>query len=471
LAALSLIALLAAPAFSADWDKLLGNDPSIEFGVRLGGPEPFERDTARIFAPASNAKLFTGIAALETLGPDFRFETRIEWTDVAPGAVTDLRVFGSGDPSWGVPELGEGLRSRLDAFAARIRADGVREIRGPIRFVAADERWDALPIPPGWDEEDRTSCYGVMAQAFELQLGCATFVVTSPTRGHWKEPGVPTSVTLAIGAGTETALTIGRARPGDLAPATAFVIRGTWKAGAGPVEVQLPVNDSKAWAAALFARALAAAGIRLVPADARALTPIAAHSRTFFSPPLSKLLVPFMKESINVIGEALYLTLGARADGAAALDDAGRDALARFTGVLGPPGAAVSLVDGSGISRKDTVSVDALYALLERERARPEFPLLWSALPIAGVDGTLADRMNGTPAQGVLRAKTGTLTGVYNLSGYVPRRARGAIVEYVPFVILAESASADLVDSRAAEDRVGAALAALIRAEGVTAGF
>ena len=98
----------------------------------------------------------------------------------------------------------------------------------------------------------------------------------------------------------------------------------------------------------------------------------------------------------------------------------------------------IHLIDGAGLSRENFVSPRAYMTLLGELTKEPTFPALWNSLPIAGQDGTLKERMLGTPAVGVVRAKTGTLKGSYQLAGYIPKmNADGsAIVSYIPFVIL-----------------------------------
>jgi PBP4 family serine-type D-alanyl-D-alanine carboxypeptidase len=143
----------------------------------------------------------------------------------------------------------------------------------------------------------------------------------------------------------------------------------------------------------------------------------------------------------------------------------GAESLQAYVNALLPVEDArnVELVDGSGMSHSNPVSPQAMYALLEALSRSPDFGVLWRALPIAGVDGTLAKRMRGTAAEGVLRAKTGTLSGSYNLAGYVPRfNAAGAITGYVPFVVLTRTTGDLRYNALAAHNRVGARLAALV---------
>jgi D-alanyl-D-alanine carboxypeptidase/D-alanyl-D-alanine-endopeptidase (penicillin-binding protein 4) len=237
------------------------------------------------------------------------------------------------------------------------------------------------------------------------------------------------------------------------------------------------VHRSAEWGARLLTHALRDRGVRFSRTRVRSHDPYL-HSITQNSPPLKDILKPFLKASINLIGEDLFKLLGQiygdpKADLLSAGKSVMRDYLkdlgsvaARASGVAAEPGFFVddvSLSDGSGVSRLNSVTTDAVMALLLDLRARPDFPYVWDGLPIAGVDGTLRRRMKGTAAEGVLRAKTGTLSGVYNLSGFVPRlNDAGTIAEFVPFVVLTKTNSAHRADARGAQDKIGAALAALV---------
>jgi D-alanyl-D-alanine carboxypeptidase/D-alanyl-D-alanine-endopeptidase (penicillin-binding protein 4) len=104
--------------------------------------------------------------------------------------------------------------------------------------------------------------------------------------------------------------------------------------------------------------------------------------------------------------------------------------------------------------------------LLHFLRNRSYFPQVWEALAIAGVDGTLRERMKGTAAEGVLRAKTGTLNGTYNLAGYVPKKENdGTISDYIPFVIMTQTTSDQKAAAKAVADRVGTTLTEIVSAQ------
>ncbi len=468
----------SAPTAASRWDDILsGSGSKITFGISLRGPSPYTRNNDAPFIPASNSKLFTAGAVLADFGAAAVFKTELRWQDAVDGdtsQITALTITGSGDPTWGLSIFGEKLTSRADAFADALFSAGVRKVHGTIAVVADDLRWNTLTYPKGWAEWARTECGTAQAQAFNLNLNCATYVVTDAQNGHWSQPGVPIAVKLAVKAGKRTQLDV-EALDDAGKVSTSFLITGTLKPGARPQTFKLPVHNTAGWLQNLIVAALHRKGI---VTSSKVVTPGAVHVRIFTSPAFAEIFKPFLKHSINMIGEAFFKALGSKF-GPANLDlvEAAQDVLRNFVGDLGSTAAQslgiearpgfyaneAKIFDGSGISRESEVTTSTLMALLLDLRARTDFSIVWNALPIAGVDGTLQGRMKGTAAAGVLRGKTGTLNGVYNLSGYVPRLAAdGNVAEYVPFVMLTRTTVDEADAAHAAEDRLGAELARLI---------
>lgn len=464
-----------------DWDSVIdqAGGEKVEFGVNLHGPSPYTRNHDLAFIPASNTKIFTTAAALDLLGPDYRYETRLTWRRVAPDSpaqITELTLHASGDPSWGMKEFGEDVWTRIRRFAADLKAQGVREIRGPIRVVSEDPRWEKWQFPPGWQDEDFWECYGALPRPVNLQVNCAIFVVSGRTSGAWQEAGVPTPVKVSLKKGSKTQLSVRVVGAPDN-PRASFVIEGTWAAGTPPQKIVFPIHDTGHWFLNLFTQALKTEGIRRVAKVKRGQDRMLQELR-YLSPTLGEILVPFMKSSINVVGEAIFLTLGQKFGAPDAdLLSGGQSVMRAFVSQIGTLAAERAGVpaepgyfaeeavfwDGSGVSRENRVSTNTVMALLLDLRASPLFGHFWESLPIAGVDGTLASRMKGTAAEGVLRAKTGTLTGVYNLSGFVPRwGTEGQVLEFVPFVMLSRTSAENRVAARAAQDRVGAKLVEVV---------
>lgn len=466
-----------------DWDQLLdqAGGKNVLFGVQILASTPYERNAAIQFAPASNTKLFTFAAAAHSLGLNTVFETRLEWKrldSTKPQRVSEVVLYGSGDPTFGSSRFGETTTTRFDKIAKSLKALGVTEIVGDISLKAFDSRWDTVVYPAGWQPEDLTACYAALPQAFNLNENCATYTVKSATTGGWNDANIPVPVKLQLTAGSTTSLsvTVTSAAPNA---STSFLIKGTFKKNGAAASVVLPVHDAKGWAKNLFAKSLAAQGIKIT-----ALTPEVANGPIeqiqIFSPKLSEIMKPFMKSSVNLIGDMLHRKMGELKNTSEPdLFLAGKDALDDYVYELGAATATaagvnpvygyfsneVSLSDGSGISRANTVTVRSMMALLRDFLVNPDFASLWDSLPIAAVDGTLAGRMGGTAAAGVLRAKTGTLSGVYNMSGYVPRYSdpkKKIIAEYIPFVTLSKTTSANKAVARSAQDRVGAALSAWV---------
>lgn len=137
---------------------------------------------------------------------------------------------------------------------------------------------------------------------------------------------------------------------------------------------------------------------------------------------LTDVLIPMMKKSDNLFAETVFYQIG-QADGQPSTADNARQKMNTLILSLGYFPDDYLIADGSGLSLYNHLSPELEVALLKYAFGKPEvFEVLYHSLPIAGLDGTLAKRMRGTPAQNVLRAKTGTLTSVSSLAGYAPTK-------------------------------------------------
>lgn len=432
---------------ATNWGALLdqGSGKNINFGVAIGGVEPFARNETETYRPASTAKIVTAALALLHLGANYRFSTRVEWS-AAGSAAGKLRIIGSGDPTFGMDEFHDNLRTRPDAFAEMLWERGIRSV-AEVEVVSGNPGWDNITYPQGWLSNDYTSCYGALPQAFTININCARLSISSRNAARWLEEGVPVPVELRISAGKKNNIYVCN----DLnlkSPIKKYEICGTW--ASGTTTLVLPVHDGNAWMHNLVHAALVRKGIsvgRAAPAGK-----LTESSADFFSPPVREIIKPFLKNSIGVVGEALF-----RAVGALYGEDIYEQALVQEQRLLAHYGVSdITLWDGSGLSRENSMSPRSLLLLLEQLPRESFFMDLHKALAIAGVDGTLRNRMKGTAAQGVLRGKTGTLNGVYNLAGYVPWQGG-----YAPFVIFTRTTTAYAATARSAENRVGARLAAV----------
>jgi PBP4 family serine-type D-alanyl-D-alanine carboxypeptidase len=169
------------------------------------------------------------------------------------------------------------------------------------------------------------------------------------------------------------------------------------------------------------------------------------------SPPLSEIVKPLLKISQNLYAETLARTLGLVLSKRGSFES-GRMNVQEALRRMGIEPGTYSYVDGSGLSRLNLLSADLLVRLFRFVYHQPYFPAFYDALPIAGVDGTIAQRMKGTRAENNARAKTGTLLQVRSLSGYV-HTADGEMLAFSMIAnnFLVSSAAAEYVQDRAVE--------------------
>jgi D-alanyl-D-alanine carboxypeptidase/D-alanyl-D-alanine-endopeptidase (penicillin-binding protein 4) len=410
------------PAFArAHWGVLVRSEDR--------GEVLYRRNAERMFVPGSNLKVVTAAAALEVLGPEFRYRTTVAATGPVRDGVLrgDLVVVGGGDPTLSARFFGTPT-AVFEAWADSLQRLGVRRIEG--RVVGNDDVFDDVPLGRGWAWNGLDADYAAEISGLELNEGAAAVRVEpgarpgEPARASYFPalPGLPLANRAVTGApGQPAQLFFAKAPAG-----TGAVVWGTIPAGGGAQNETVAIRDNTLALATVLREVLRGRGIEvsggatdldlLSGADSAAV----AAARPLFvhvSAPLREVMPGFLKPSQNQIAEILLKTLGRvrRGEGSAAAGIAVVDSL---VGAWGLDRGALAQADGSGLSRSDLVAPELLAGVLERMERGPNATLWRASLPVMGVDGTLATRQRGGPLEGRVVAKTGTLFAVRALSGY-----------------------------------------------------
>jgi serine-type D-Ala-D-Ala carboxypeptidase/endopeptidase (penicillin-binding protein 4) len=407
-----------------DLSALFGSDAvsRAEWGVSFQslqhGQPLYTLNPSKLLIPASSQKLLSAAVAAEKLGWDYRYTTRILSTAAvgSDGIVDgDLLIVGSGDPTIN-PRHPDRWRAP-DDWAAALRAKGIRIVSG--RLIGDDNAFAEPGWGFGWSWDDLFYGYGAEPTALQynenkievmvgpgMEPGSRAIISTSPY-GHGLV--IDHDVTTAP-AGERTSVEIGR-RPG-----TPFLtVRGRIAADAAPVTIDASADNPTRFFVTAFREALARNGIYVAGGvlDVDELrTPIAHDGLLELlvdrSPPLSEIIDVALKWSRNIYAETLLLSVAPPPDPASA--PRALDVLRETLRSWGVPPETYVARDGSGLSRYDYVSADAIVALLKSLAAQPRHAAPFeSSLPVSGLSGTLANRMKGTPAEGRVHAKTGTM--------------------------------------------------------------
>lgn len=427
----------------------------------------------RRFVPASTAKLFTTAAALHYLGPEFRFFTVLFSSGpVRDGTLSgDLVLYGTGDPTFGLDT------TDLAPFADSVVRAGIRRVRGDV--VGDASFLGAELIGPGWTPDNLDQAFAAPPSA----LGAAENRII---------------ITVRPGARTGAAADVTMNPPNDYCTVTSVVVTGrprsrtriqTRRESSGRVielsgiiapnreewATDVVVREPAVFAAGLLRNLLAARGVAVTgttrsvsddsPARARLLLALARGQRgaplrgalaVHDSRRLGDLVVMMNHRSHNLSAELVFRSIG-RSVGGAGTFAGGAQAVAQFLrDQVGVPPSSVAVTDGSGLSLLDEATPRSLVQLLAYERRAPEGEFFWRSLPVAGAG--LAGRMNDTPAEGRLRAKTGTMKNASALAGYVS----AADGEELAFSIVVNDAWR-IERARRVQDRFGIKLAEFSR--------
>lgn len=322
----------------------------------------FQRNHERSMIPASNTKLFTTAAALSILGGDFKLSTKIM---ALKSDLTDSTLNGN----IYIKGYGNSLftTSDMDSLVGVIKKMGIKKITGKV--VGDDSYFDEIYSRKDWIYDENAN----------VRLPAISGLVVDRNR----------RITY-------------RRRRGRL--------RGYY----------YNIKNPPLYAAELLRKKLIGQGIHIGGAAVKGVTPDSAESLAESDIILRHLIKEINKHSDNFLAECLFKTLGAETSGKEGNSFYSTQAVLGFIEDNGIYSEGTSVVDGSGISRFDQITVGAIVGTLEKMYFNlKNYKDYYNSLSIAGVDGTLAGRMHRTKAANNFHGKTGTLNGVTSLSGYL----------------------------------------------------
>ncbi len=439
------------------------------------------------FEPASNAKIFTTALALSALGTNYRFRTTLEsgaGLDPQGRLAGDLRLVGRGDPDISNRKIPYAGRFDRDGPVDKVLAEladaavrqGLREVDGDI--VADDSYFPYDPYPAGWSVGDLFFTFGAPVNALAFNDNEVSIEVQPGLR-----VGDPASITTEPAAARGAVAQEITTGPPDAQPEVAVVrqpgpnfllLRGTAPLGYTHIKIDLALTAPAETAALALKQLLEERGVRVqggtrvqhapppettaegepilrqaAPATQRDPVVLAEH----LSAPLLESVRVTNKVSQNLHAELFLRAVGREKLGAGSTA-AGLKVERGFLQAAGVAEKDVLLTDGSGLSRGDLVTPRAVVTRLRYAWRQPWWRDFVSTLPVAGVDGTLEDRMKKTAASGMIEAKTGSIEHVHSLSGYATT-LRG---ERLAFAIFCNNDSQRGPNGSAALDAVATAI-------------
>src|ERR1700683_3402763 len=490
--------------FRARLDAALGQSQAQKtfWGISIvdgdNGETLYELNADKFVTPASNAKIFTTALALSMLGPDFRFHTTLQTTGLlGPDGrlIGDLVLVGNGDPDLSnrkFPYAGKVKRegpveAPLAELVEAAAAKGLKEVDGDI--IADDSYFPYDPYPAGWSVGDLFFTFGAPVSALAFNDNSFSIEVSPASReGEAATLQVePTAANGSFAYEVNTGPSNGKPdfsvvrQPGQ----NFILLRGSIPAVHAPIKLDFAMSDPGEVAALALKQTLESRGIKVtggvrvrhsepprpfdsksVPAGGTPNTGQVPDTLNADRPPATSKLIladhisPTLLESLSVTNKVsqnlhakLFLRTVAREKAGIGSSEAGIWVEQNFLKTIGIADGDVVLSDGSGLSRDDLVTPRAVVQLLRYISQQPWGADYIATLPIAGVDGTLENRMKETAASGRVFAKTGSLEHVRAMSGYATT-VRG---EHLLFTIFGNN-NAQGHDATVAMDAIAVAM-------------
>jgi serine-type D-Ala-D-Ala carboxypeptidase/endopeptidase (penicillin-binding protein 4) len=408
------------PNFSnANWGVLI---QSLETGEYF-----YKRNENKLFMPASNLKLFTSSAGLVLLGDDYKFTTSIYMRGRMDGStlIGDLVVQGRGDPTISGRFYKNDAVKVFSNWADSLLKLGIDEITGSI--VGDDNEFDDLGLGAGWEWDYESAYFAAQSSALSFNDNCIDIIVKADRisgqanidiNPNTKYAAILNKVSV-VNDDSVTSIDVFRERGTNV-----ISVYGTVRKS-DSLKTYVTVNNPTQYTMVVLKEVLESKGIIVggfpididdlsSPVDYNELSKLFSH----YSPKLKDVIRILNKDSQNFYAEQLLKTIGLEKENFGSIEN-GITACNSVFQEMGINTENMEMVDGSGLSRSNLVTPKQIVSLLNYMYLHKYFLPFYNSLPIAGVDGTIANRMKGTKAENNVRAKTGFIGSVRSLSGFV----------------------------------------------------
>ncbi len=385
-------------------------------------------------APASTLKLLTSASAFQVLGSDFRYETILGHNgsvDTDGTLIGDLIIKGSGDPTFGSPEVkgASSLKGIFDRWLKALQGKGIKRVTGQI--IADESVFDYELVPRKWIWEDIGNYYGAGSSGLTVNENMYTVYfqpgtsIGSPARVISTSPEIPDITYLNL-------VTTGPRNSGDQvfiygAPyQNQRTLTGTVPLGSNNFSVRGSIPDPAMLVAQVFHQFLLDNGVEVFHKptcqrvrDYNGIPPPKTSEVLAInaSPELSEIVNRINQQSTNTLSENVLKTLGLKQKGQGSFA-AGAEAIKDFWKKLGLDTDGMFLFDGSGLSPANRLTPNQLVQVIITALKHQSGQAFSEGIPVAGRTGTIANLFKGTKSEGVLRAKSGFMGNVRSYAGY-----------------------------------------------------
>ncbi|KAB2908631.1 MAG: D-alanyl-D-alanine carboxypeptidase/D-alanyl-D-alanine-endopeptidase [Ignavibacteriales bacterium] len=438
-------------SFTTEMQTLL-NDPfftTCNSGIKIYNitkkKEVFAKDEHKLMNPASNMKVITGLAGLYFLGKDYQFRTSFGYTGKIEGNRLngDLVVVGYGDPDFKLDSLNKML--------SVLSATGIKEVTGDILVDVSFK--DSLFWGEGWMWDDDGAVSSPFMSALNINDNTVKVTVSPKVGGAPVVAVYPVSEYFTVENDAKTGnyndLRVWR---DYLERTNKIFVKGSIAAGSQAFVYNFNVWKPELYFGTLLKETLQRGGISVKGSVKTQYEPYQMTTLYEFNHIYSKLINQMIKKSDNLYAEMVLLSLGGLHRKKNVSFNDGKKYLDSLLIKAGVKPAGFRFADGSGVSRYDVASADLLVRLLNmiQETGGDLYQIFYNSLPIAGVDGTLSGRMKGGKCFRNLRAKTGSLSGVSTLSGYVKAESG----DLISFSILMQNFTGPTAVARDFQDKI-----------------
>lgn len=418
-------------------NQLINNDPLLAgalAGVSVRSAEEgeivYEHIADTRLRPASNMKLLTAAAALSVLGEDYRFKTELLSKGQQRGSVHhgDIYLKGYGDPTL--------LKEDFTNMAKALKKQGIKMIKG--QLIADDSWYDDERLSEDIIWKDESYYYGAQISALTVSPNedydaGSVIVEVKPGKQEGKKPEITLQPNNKYVKINNNAKTVGTSDKKEIDivrehGTNEITITGTIPIEATSSREWIAVWEPTQYALELLKDSLADEGIKIHGGVRVGVAPN--QTEVLYeqqSMPLKELLIPFMKLSNNTHAEILIKEMGKVVKNEGSWE-AGLEVLTDELKAWGINQDTMLLRDGSGISHVTLLPANELSKLLYEVQKESWFDVYFHSLPVAGhadrmVGGTLRNRLKNSPAEGHVYAKTGSISTVSSLSGYVDNKS------------------------------------------------